>query len=85
MADAAGQEPSRDPQDLERLLVSRERAGDVEGMVALYEPLAILDADEGRLLQGRDAIRAYFAELWPRAEHSRSASSARPSSMATWP
>lgn len=31
-------QPSRDPQDLERLLVARQHAGDIEGMVALYEP-----------------------------------------------
>jgi hypothetical protein len=35
MTDGVGCEPARDPQDLERLLVSRERAGDVDGMVAL--------------------------------------------------
>jgi ketosteroid isomerase-like protein len=54
-------EPARDPQDLERLLVIRQRAGDVEGMMALYEPKAVVDCGEGRLLQGTEAIRAYFA------------------------
>lgn len=62
MADEAGREPARDPQDLERLLVSRERAGDVDGMVALYEPHAVLDCGDGRLRRGREAIRAFFAE-----------------------
>ena len=52
-----------DPQDLERLLVSRENAGDVDGMVALYEPDALLDSGEGQLLHGRKAIRKFFAEL----------------------
>ena len=61
MADEAGREPARDPQDLERLLVARQRAGDVEGMMALCEPHAVVDCGEGRLLQGKDAIRAYFA------------------------
>ena len=61
MADEAAREPARDPQDLERLLVTRERAGDVEGMMALYEPQAVVDCGEGRLLQGKEAIRAYFA------------------------
>src|SRR5882724_4503480 len=61
MADDAGREPARDPQDLERLLVTRERAGDIEGMMALYEPQAVVDCGEGRLLQGKEAIRAYFA------------------------
>jgi hypothetical protein len=36
MADEPGREPAHDPQDLERLLVTRQRAGDVEGMMALY-------------------------------------------------
>jgi ketosteroid isomerase-like protein len=58
-----GREPARDPQDLERLLVSRERAGDVDGMGALYEPDAVLDSSEGRLILGREAIRAFFAGL----------------------
>jgi hypothetical protein len=44
---------TRDPQDLERLLVSRERAGDVEGMAALYGPDAVLDCGGGRLMLGR--------------------------------
>jgi len=61
MADDAGREPARDPQDLERLLVSRERAGDVEGMMALYEPHAVIDCGDGRLLQGTEAIRSFFA------------------------
>jgi len=63
MGDEASREPARDPQDLERLLVSRERAGDVDGMVALYEPQAVLDCGDGRLLLGRDAIRAFYAGL----------------------
>ena len=53
---------ARDPQDLERLLVSRERAGDLDGMVALYEPTAVLDCGDGRFRRGRDAIRAFFAD-----------------------
>jgi len=52
-----------DPQDLERLLVSRENAGDVDGMAALYEPQALLDSGGGQLAHGRDAIRKLFAEL----------------------
>jgi ketosteroid isomerase-like protein len=61
MVDEAIREPARDPQDLERLLVSRERAGDVDGMVALYEPDAVLDDGRGRLMMGREAIRAFYA------------------------
>ena len=63
MGDEVGREPARDPQDLERLLVSRERAGDVDGMAALYEPHAVLDCGDGRLTIGREAIRAFYAGL----------------------
>jgi hypothetical protein len=61
-------EPARDPQDLERLLVVRQHQGDVEGMVALFEPEAVIDAAEGddaegRLIRGHAAIRAFFTEL----------------------
>jgi hypothetical protein len=61
-------EPARDPQDLERLLVDRQHLGDVEGMVALFEPEAVVDTREGdspggRLLRGHAEIRAFFAEL----------------------
>lgn len=63
MVNEISREPARDPQDLERLLVSRERAGDVDGMVALYEPFAVLDCGDGQLIRGREAIRAFFADL----------------------
>ena len=63
MANQVSREPARDPQDLERLLVSRERAGDVDGMAALYEPNAVLDCGGGRLMLGREAIRTFYAGL----------------------
>ena len=44
MADEISREPARDPQDLERLLVSRERAGDVDGMAAFMNPMPSLTA-----------------------------------------
>jgi len=61
-------EPARDPQDLERLLIVRQHAGDVEGMVALFEPEAVIDTAEGdraegRLIRGHAEIRAFFAEI----------------------
>ncbi len=56
MTDEVGREPARDPGDLEPLLVSRERAGDVDGIAVLYEPLAVLDSGDGRLILGREAI-----------------------------
>ena len=62
MPDKPSREPARDPQDLERLLVSRQHAGDVEGMVALFEADAVVDSSDGRLTRGHEAIRAFFAE-----------------------
>jgi ketosteroid isomerase-like protein len=56
-------EPARDPQDLERLLVERQRAGDIEGVLVLFEPDAIVDVGGGRLVRGIDEIRRYFEEL----------------------
>jgi ketosteroid isomerase-like protein len=52
--------PARDPQDLARLLVSRANSGDIEGMVALYEPGAVLALGNGRVAAGTDAIRRYY-------------------------
>jgi hypothetical protein len=62
MANERDTTPARDPQDLERLLVARQWAGDVAGMVALYEPHAVIDCGDGQILRGLGAIRAYFAE-----------------------
>jgi hypothetical protein len=41
-----------DPQDLARLLVARANAGDIEGMVNLYEPDAVLAWGDGRIAVG---------------------------------
>ena len=62
MPDGTSREPARDPQDLERMLVSRQWAGDVEGMVGLFEPHAVVDVGGGLLLRGTEAIRGFFAE-----------------------
>jgi uncharacterized protein (TIGR02246 family) len=55
--------PARDPQELARALVARQRAGDAEGMALLYEPQATLHGSEGRLILGREAIRDFYAKL----------------------
>jgi hypothetical protein len=63
MPNPAAHPPVHDPQDLERLLVARQHAGDVEGMTALFEPDAVIDCGGGRLVRGRAAIRAFYVEL----------------------
>lgn len=62
MPDPARHQLARDPQELERLLITSQSAGDVEGMVALYEPDAVLDYGDGQLRRGKEAIRAFFTE-----------------------
>ena len=63
MTQQTNRSPARDPQDLERLLIDRQHAGDVEGMVALFEPQAVVDCGEGKFLHGHPEIRRYFAEI----------------------
>ncbi|HEV7254131.1 MAG TPA: nuclear transport factor 2 family protein [Mesorhizobium sp.] len=62
MNDVIRREPVYDPQDLEPLLVTRQNAGDVDGMVALFEPDAVIDCGGGRLVRGLEAIRAFYVE-----------------------
>ena len=50
-------EKARDPQQLEQLLIARQWQGDIAGMVALFEPGAVVHIGEDRLLQGHAAIR----------------------------
>ena len=63
MTELTSRRAAHDPQDLERLLIDRQHAGDIEGMVALFEPTALVDCGEGRFLRGHPAIRQYFVEV----------------------
>jgi len=56
-------EPAKEPNDLERFFIERANAGDVEGLVALYESNATLDTGEGEVLIGRDPIREFFVRF----------------------
>jgi ketosteroid isomerase-like protein len=51
------------PEDLGRYFLERANAGDVEGLVALYEPGAVLAFPPGRLAVGHEEIRTVYAEL----------------------
>ncbi|MFF2452787.1 YybH family protein [Isoptericola sp. NPDC058082] len=50
--------PALEPDDLGRLFVERLNAGDLEGLVALYEPDAVFAFPPGEQQVGREAIRA---------------------------
>ncbi len=56
-------EPIRDPQGLEPSLVARAGAGDLDGMVALYEPDAVVATGGGGFARGVNEIRRFFADL----------------------
>ena len=52
--------PAKGPNDLEKFFVECANAGDVEGLVALYEPDATLACGDGQVMVGLDQIRKFF-------------------------
>lgn len=56
-------ERALEPEDLSRLFLERANAGDVEGVVALYEAGAVLAFAPGQVAVGTEAIRRVYAEL----------------------
>jgi ketosteroid isomerase-like protein len=63
MTEEAGHEPAKRPEDISDLFLERANAGDVEGLVALYEPDAVLAFPPGQLTVGHEQIRAAYAEF----------------------
>lgn len=51
------------PEDLGRFFVERANAGDVEGLVALYEPGAVLALPGGQTATDAEAIRRFYQQL----------------------
>jgi ketosteroid isomerase-like protein len=51
---------AKKPNDLEKFFVERTNAGDVEGLVALYETNAIVAQDDGNVAIGINQIREFF-------------------------
>ena len=51
------------PEDLARLLVERVNAGDLDGVVALYEADAVLALPDGTVAEGENAIRRFYEKL----------------------
>ncbi len=54
---------ANEPNDLERFFVARANAGDVDGLVALYEPNAVVADGHGKVAVGRDQIRELFVRF----------------------
>jgi ketosteroid isomerase-like protein len=55
---------AHEPDDLARLFLERAPAGDVDGVVALYEPEAVLAAPTGEPIRGTAALRDFYTRLF---------------------
>lgn len=55
--------PATEPEELERLFVERVNAGDVEGLVALYEPDAVMAVAPGNVAIGHEVLRRVFDDF----------------------
>ena len=65
-------ETATSPMHLMSLFARRAAAGDVDGLMALYEPDAVFEPQLGTVLRGGDAIRAAltaFAAMRPTIEY----------------
>jgi ketosteroid isomerase-like protein len=60
---AAVTERATHPERLAELLVERVNASDVDGVVALYAPDAVLALPDGQVADGHEAIRRFYAQL----------------------
>jgi ketosteroid isomerase-like protein len=55
--------PAREPEDLGRFFVQRANAGDLDGLVALYEAGAAMATGPGQAADGAAAIRQQLARF----------------------
>jgi ketosteroid isomerase-like protein len=62
-------QPAKEPNDLEKFFVERANAGDVEGLVALYESNATLAGGNGEVVVGLDQIRKFFITFLANRPH----------------
>ena len=56
-------ERATSPEDLSRLVVERLNGGDLDGLVALYEPGAVLALPDGQVATGAAEIRRAYQRL----------------------
>ena len=69
LSDPRGRLPSMttvmaaEPNDLGRYFIERANAGDIEGLVALYEPNAVLAFPPGNLATGHAEIRKVYQQF----------------------
>jgi ketosteroid isomerase-like protein len=56
-------QPAAEPEELGRFFVERANAGDLDGLVAIYEPDAVLAFPPGEVSVGHEEIRRTYADL----------------------
>jgi len=61
--------PAKEPNDLEKFFIERANAGDVDGLVALYESNATLACDDGEVMVGLDQIRKFLINFLASRPH----------------
>jgi hypothetical protein len=54
---------AKEPEDLAMFFIERANAGDVEGLVALYETTATLSCGAGNMAIGVEQIRKFYTSL----------------------
>ena len=54
---------AKNPNDLEKYFIERANEGDVEGLVALYEPDAVIADGKREIAIGKNQIREFFVKL----------------------
>jgi ketosteroid isomerase-like protein len=59
-------EKMRQPEDLGRFFLRGGNKGDLEGLVALYEPNAVLAFPSAQITIGQENIRRVYQEMLPR-------------------
>jgi len=57
------------PEDLSAAVVARINAGDLDGLVDLYEEAAIVERPDGTLAVGRAQVRQFYADLLQSKPH----------------
>src|SRR5512135_2855090 len=63
MSDMKIRRKANEPEQLARLFLEYANQGDVEGLVALYEPNAALALPDGRIATGSEEIQEFYSAL----------------------
>jgi len=63
MDDDVERERATQPEELSRLIVERLNAADVDGLVALYEPDAVLALPDGQVATGSEEIHKAYERI----------------------